>query len=93
MQVGGWRGKWQHGWPWHGAPGSDHLATPHGLRGFCDSVTELGVLRGEGITKTQRKGWGPAALRGEQAQKELTCGSPSHVQWRVSGEKGTQRCV
>lgn len=82
---GGWSREWQHGWPWHGTPRSDRLATPHGLRVFCDSVTALGVLGGEGITTTQRKGWG--------AWKELRCGSTSHGQWKVSGETGIQRGV
>lgn len=85
-EEGGWSREWQRGWSWHSASGSDHL------RVFCDSAAALRVLGGEGITTIQRKGWGSAALCGEQARMELKCGSPSHGQWRVSGETGIQRC-
>lgn len=85
--------RWEDGvaaCPWHGAPGSDHLATPHDLRVFCDCIK--GPWRG-GHQNNPKAGLGPAALCGEQARKELKCGSPSHVQWRVSGEADIQRCV
>lgn len=65
---------------WHGAPGSDHLATPHGLRVFCDCIR--GPWRG-GQHNNSKEGlgscccmWG-ASMEGAEMWLSLSCGVES----------------